>query len=235
MGGNEARIASYPPAQGFPVQEVGRRNSRTRLGPAHRELDDRSNQLARLWRANGLAPGDHVAVFMENHPRYLEIVWAALRSGLHVTTVNSYLSPGEVGYILADSGARSVVASPAKADVLREALGHAPGVELALVTDGGAAGLSDYDEALDSQLAAPLDEQPAGEMMLYSSGTTGRPKGIKRPLSGRSVEEGQLMCMLLSGVFGFNADSVYLSPAPIYHSAPLGFSVGVTALGGTPS
>lgn len=199
----------------------------------HRELDDRSNQLARLWRANGLAPGDHVAVFMENHPRYLEIVWAALRSGLHVTTVNSYLSPGEVGYILADSGARSVVASPAKADVLREALGHAPGVELALVTDGGAAGLGDYDEALDSQPAVPLDEQPAGELMLYSSGTTGRPKGIKRPLSGRSVEEGQLICMLLSGVFGFSADSVYLSPAPIYHSAPLGFSVGVTALGGT--
>ena len=104
----------------------------------HRELDDRSNQLARLWREHGLVPGDHVAVFMENHPRYLEVVWAALRSGLYVTTVNSYLSAAELAYILSDSGARSVVASPARAEVLREALNDAPGVELPLVTDGGA-------------------------------------------------------------------------------------------------
>lgn len=199
----------------------------------HRELDDRSNQLARLWRENGLAPGDHVAVSMENHPRYLEVVWAALRSGLYVTTVNSYLSAAELAYILSDSGATSVVASPARAEVLRAALNGAPGVELPLVTDGGAGAIGDYEEALAAQPTTPLDDQPAGELMLYSSGTTGRPKGIKRPLSGGSVQDGQIISALLSGVFGFTADSVYLSPAPIYHSAPLGFSVGVTALGGT--
>ncbi|MDY6870980.1 MAG: AMP-binding protein [Actinomycetota bacterium] len=199
----------------------------------HRELDDRSNQLARLWRENGLTPGDHVAVFMENHPRYLEVVWAALRSGLYVTTVNSYLSAAELAYILSDSEARSVVASPATAETLREALNGAPGVELPLVTDGGAPAIGDYEKALAAQPAIPLDDQPAGELMLYSSGTTGRPKGIKRPLSGGSVQDGQLISALLSSVFGFTADSVYLSPAPIYHSAPLGFSVGVTALGGT--
>lgn len=199
----------------------------------HRELDDRSNQLARLWREHGLVPGDHVAVFMENHPRYLEVVWAALRSGLYVTTVNSYLSAAELAYILSDSGARSVVASPARAEVLREALNDAPGVELPLVTDGGAGAMGDYEKALAAQPTTPLDDQPAGEFMLYSSGTTGRPKGIKRPLRGASVQDGQMISALLSGVFGFTADSVYLSPAPIYHSAPLGFSVGVTALGGT--
>lgn len=150
----------------------------------HRELDDRSNQLARLWREHGLVPGDHVAVFMENHPRYLEVVWAALRSGLYVTTVNSYLSAAELAYILSDSGARSVVASPARAEVLREALNDAPGVELPLVTDGGAGAMGDYEKALAAQPTTPLDDQPAGEFMLYSSGTTGRPKGIKRPLRG---------------------------------------------------
>jgi acyl-CoA synthetase (AMP-forming)/AMP-acid ligase II len=199
----------------------------------HRELDERSNQLARLWRANGLGVGDHVAIFMENHPRYLEVIWAALRSGLYVTTVNSYLTAEEVGYILDDSGAASVVSSPAKASVLVEALGHAPGVRLPLVVDGGAPDLGDYEAALAGQPTDPLEEQPAGELMLYSSGTTGRPKGVKRPLSGLSVADGQMISMLLGGVFGFDAESVYLSPAPIYHSAPLGFSIGVTALGGT--
>jgi long-chain acyl-CoA synthetase len=150
-----------------------------------------------------------------------------------VTTVNSYLTADEVGYILADSGAASVVSSPAKAGVLRDALKHAPDVRLPLVVDGGALDLVDYEAALSDQPVDRLAEQPAGELMLYSSGTTGRPKGIKRPLSGRSVEDGQMISMLLGGVFGFGDDSVYLSPAPIYHSAPLGFSTGVTALGGT--
>ena len=92
----------------------------------YRELDERSNQLARLWRSHGLQTGDHVAVFMENHLRYFEVVWAALRSGLYLTAINSYLTAEEVGYILSDSGARSVVTSPAKATVARDALVHAP-------------------------------------------------------------------------------------------------------------
>lgn len=199
----------------------------------YRELNERSNQLAHLWRSHGLHPGDHVAVFMENHPRYLEVVWAALRSGLYLTTVNSYLTAEEVGYILDDSGARSVVTSPAKASVARASLEHAPGVELALVVDGGAPGLEGYEAAIASHPTNPLDDEPAGELMLYSSGTTGRPKGIKRPLSGRSIADGQLVGALLGGVFGVTPDTVYLSPAPIYHSAPLGFSLAIQSIGGT--
>lgn len=199
----------------------------------YRQLDERSNQLAQLWDSIGLRAGDHVAVFMENHPRYFEIVWAALRSGLYLTAVNSYLTPEEVGYILADSGARSVVTSQRKADVLRSALIDAPAVELALALDGGGGGLASYEDALEGHPCTPLDQEPAGDLMLYSSGTTGRPKGIQRPLSGGSIADGQLLGVMLSAVFGLTTDSVYLSPAPIYHSAPLGFSLGVQSLGGT--
>jgi acyl-CoA synthetase (AMP-forming)/AMP-acid ligase II len=199
----------------------------------YRELDERSNQLAQLWRSHGLNPGDHVAIFMENHPRYLEVVWAALRSGLYLTTVNSYLTAEEVGYILCDSGARSVVTSLAKATVARAALEHAPGVELALIVGGEAPGFDRYEAAIAKHPTTRLPEEPAGELMLYSSGTTGQPKGIKRPLGGTSIADGQMVGALLGGVFGVTADSVYLSPAPIYHSAPLGFSIGVQSLGGT--
>lgn len=199
----------------------------------YRELDERSNRLAQLWHARGLRTGDHVSVFMENHPRYLEAVWAGLRSGLYVTTINSYLTAEEAGYILEDSGAKSLVVTPSRAAVAREALGQAKDVEVALAVDGGAPGFESYEAATAEYPARALSEEPAGELMLYSSGTTGWPKGIKRPLSGGSISDGQLIGALLGGVFGFSADSVYLSPAPTYHSAPLGFCLGIQSLGGT--
>ncbi|RLA54760.1 MAG: acyl-CoA synthetase [Gammaproteobacteria bacterium] len=199
----------------------------------YRQLDDRSNQLARFWRERGLTRGDHVAILSENQPRYFEVMWAALRSGLYVTTINSYLSPEEVGYILDDSGSRSFVTTTAKAEVAAEALQYAPGVKLALLIGEDDDRFESYVDAIAAMPATPFDEQPAGEMMLYSSGTTGRPKGIKRPLSDKSVSEGMTITGLASGVFGMNADSVYLCPAPLYHSAPIGFSLGIQSIGGT--
>jgi len=199
----------------------------------YRQLDERSNQLARLWRDHGLAPGDHVAIFSENHPRFLEVMWAALRSGLYVTTINSYLSAEEVAYILDDSGSRSVVTTTAKADVAAEALRDAPNVTLPLLIGDPDPRFESYVDAVSAMPTDRLDDEPAGEMMLYSSGTTGRPKGIKRALSGKKVEEGMLIAGLLGGVFGANADTTYLSPAPLYHSAPIGFNLGVQSMGGT--
>ena len=199
----------------------------------YRQLDERSNQLAQLWHAHGMRRGDHVCVFMENHPRYFEVVWAALRSGLYLTTVNSYLTSEEVGYILSDSGARSLVTSAAKATVAQDALDQGAGVELALLVDGEMPGFESYEAATAEHPTTPLGDEPAGELMLYSSGTTGRPKGIKRPLSGTSIADGQLVGALLGGVFGVTPDTIYLSPAPIYHSAPLGFTLGMQSIGGT--
>ena len=199
----------------------------------YRQLDERSNQLARLWRERGLVTGDHVAIFSENQPRFFEVMWAALRSGLYVTTINSYLSAEEVGYILQDSGARSLVTTSEKANIASAAMQHATGCVVPLLIGDPDPRFEPYADAIGSMSTDPLDEQPAGEMMLYSSGTTGRPKGVKRPLSGKSVADGMLIAGLVSGVFGMSGESTYLSPAPLYHSAPIGFSLGVHSLGGT--
>jgi acyl-CoA synthetase (AMP-forming)/AMP-acid ligase II len=200
---------------------------------SHGELDERSRRLARLLHEGGLRAGDHLAVFLPNHPRYFEVVWAGLRSGLYITTVNRYLTAAEAGYIVENSDARALVTS----SVLSEAAGTlpdlAPRCGLRLAMDGALAGYDDYEAALADTSGEPLGEEPRGEFMLYSSGTTGRPKGIARPLSGASIVDGFPIGQMLGGLFRFDQSSVYLSPAPLYHSAPLGFTLSTQSLGGT--
>src|SRR5688500_8564833 len=143
----------------------------------YRELDERSNQLARLWHERGLRRGDHVAILLPNHLRYLEVVWAALRSGLYYTPVNWHLTAPEAAYIVGDCGARSVVTSVDLADRVSEL-----SPEIPLVLDGDIEGWERYEDVVGAQLTTPLDEEPEGTGMFYSSGTTGRPKGILFPL-----------------------------------------------------
>jgi long-chain acyl-CoA synthetase len=199
---------------------------------SYAELDQRSIQLARLWQERGLGPGDHVAIFAENHPRYFEAFWAAMRSGLYFTTVNRYLTAEEAAYVVDDSGARSVVASHALADVAAQLPALAPRVELWLMWDGVVDGFESYEDAVAGQPAVPLEHQPRGAAMLYSSGTTGRPKGIRRPLDGSTIDQPDPGAAL-GALFGLSADAVYLSPAPLYHSAPLAFTNLTIAAGGT--
>jgi len=199
----------------------------------YRELDQCSNRLAQLMWAAGLRPGDHVAVLLENHVRYPEVYWAATRSGLYLTTVNRYLTGEEAAYIVEDCGAQVLVTSAALRDVAVDVAQRVPGCPVRLMADGVAEGYESYEDAVARHPAGPLAEEPMGELMLYSSGTTGRPKGIKRPLPGRHVGESAGISSLLGPLFHMDADTVYLSPAPMYHSAPLGFSMGVQTLGGT--
>ena len=199
----------------------------------HAQLDERSNRLAQLLRGAGLQPGDHLALFMENSPWFHAVIWAGMRSGLAITTVNRYLTVEEAGYIVDDCGAKALITSRALADVAAGIPERAPGCELRLMVGGTITGYESYEEATAGASPERLAAEPVGDFMLYSSGTTGRPKGIKRPSSGGSVTDGTLLAKLLTMMFGFTADSVYLSPAPLYHSAPLGFTTAIQSLGGT--
>ena len=198
------------------------------------ELNNRSNQLAQLMWAEGLRPGDHAAIFMENNLRYFEVVWAALRSGLYLTTINRYLTDEEAGYILNNCEARVLVTSSKLADVAARLPDFARNCSRWLMVDDPIDGFEAYEAAIAAHPTEPLAEEPAGQFMLYSSGTTGRPKGILRPLTGAKIHEdagpvGTLQQML----WGFDKDTIYLSPAPLYHSAPISFCTATLALGGT--
>ncbi|MEE2673278.1 MAG: AMP-binding protein [Myxococcota bacterium] len=200
------------------------------------ELDARSNRLAQLLWAEGLRPGDHLALFLENHLSYFEVAWAALRSGLFLTTVNRYLTEAEAAYIVDDCGARVLISSLALRDVALGIPAKAPACKRCLMIDGppeGHGAFDAYETAVAQHAAEPLEEELLGEFMLYSSGTTGRPKGISRPLPNRPVSGGLTLAAMLKALFHFDESSVYLSPAPLYHSAPIGFTTGVQSLGGT--
>jgi long-chain acyl-CoA synthetase len=200
----------------------------------YRELDHRSKQVARLLREAGLRPGDHVAILLENHPRYFEIVWGAQRAGLYTTPINWHLKPEEVGYIVEDCEATALVTSKALAEIAVGLGKHLDRVKLRLMIDGTAPGFDAYEEAIARQPAESFADETEGAIMFYSSGTTGRPKGIKPPLSGAAfgaVSGG--LTLLFQFKYGFTPDSVYLCPAPLYHAAPMGWSTSVQRLGGT--
>jgi long-chain acyl-CoA synthetase len=198
----------------------------------YRELDARSNQLAQHLHALGLRRGDTVALFMENDLRYLEIVWAARRSGLYLTAVNRYLTAEESAYIVNDSDATVLISSVARADVAALLPGRVPQCRHFLMAGGTIEGWTSYEAALAACPTEPLPQQWLGEIMLYSSGTTGRPKGVRRPLQPVRVDEDDVLAQFTRG-YGFDAETVYLSPAPMYHAAPLVFSIGVQSNGGT--
>ncbi|MEV7608568.1 acyl-CoA synthetase [Microbacterium sp. NPDC089320] len=199
------------------------------------ELDSRSDALARFFRDAGVARGDTVAFLADNVPEVFELYWAAHRSGLYVTGLNHHLTPAEIGAILVDSDAKALVVSPARGELAAAALRTAPAVGITLTTDDGAGGTGTYEQAIVAgAAAAPLTSQPLGATMLYSSGTTGRPKGIRPPLSGRQVDEpGDTVVAMASSLYGIDESTVYYSPAPVYHAAPLRWVPAVNALGGT--
>lgn len=201
----------------------------------YKQLDDQSNQLAHLLRSRGLEAGSHVAILAENHIRFFEVFWAAMRSGLYITTINRYLSADEAAYIVNDSGSTALVTTAALGTTATAMLDLIPNCTNRLMLDGATEGFESYEEQVASMPTSPLDEQPLGEAMLYSSGTTGKPKGIRRPLSGLSIDSPERtgISSLQRFLLGMDENSVYLSPAPLYHSAPLIWGGGVHELGAT--
>ncbi len=197
------------------------------------QLEERANQGAHLFRSLGLKRGDAVAVCMDNNARYMEVVLASERAGLYVTCISSKLTAGEVEYIVGDCEAKVLIASKGVAQVAAEVAPLIPGVKL-YMCDGTIEGYPSFEEARAAFPTTPIADPSPGMTMLYSSGTTGRPKGVRRALPEGEVgaAPGPLM-MLHVGLYGASPDSVYLSPAPMYHAAPLGWSMGMLQLGGT--
>lgn len=201
----------------------------------HAELDDQSNQLAQLMYAHGLRRGDHCAILMENDVRYFVVVWAALRSGVYITTVNSHLTNEETAYIIDNSESRIVVTSSTQMGHSNDLPERCPNVERWLMmgdSEHVVHPCEPYDDALKLHPVVPLSEEPAGGMMLYSSGTTGKPKGIIKPLPDLSIGELEVG-KLQREVWEFDENTMYLSTAPLYHSAPVGFAIAAQASGGT--
>ena len=198
------------------------------------ELDAGANRLSRLFRAAGLQPGDHIALCLENHPRFFEILWGCEYAGLIYTAASSRLTTEELSYIINDCGARAFITSEYMAEQASEVLASTPNVELRLMLDTTIDGYDGYEAAVAGQSAEPLANRVAGTDMLYSSGTTGRPKGVLPKLETQTLEERVTgVTAMLQVLFGMDASKVYLSPAPLYHAAPLRFCMGTLAIGAT--
>ena len=197
------------------------------------ELNERSIKLARFLREAGLQAGDVVALFMDNDIRYHEVYWAAVRSGMYLCAVNKYLTAEEAAYIVNDSGAKAVVAGASLAEAATGMLPDLDDCPIRLAVGGDLPGYERYETTIADISADPLGDEPLGDFMNYSSGTTGRPKGIKRPLAGADFSEPSNLDNLVGTLYGITPESTYLSPAPLYHSAPLAFTAAVHSLGGT--
>ena len=199
------------------------------------ELEARSAQLAHLLTDDwGLRAGDTIAVVSDNTLEMLEIYWGALRVGLYIAAINHHLTADESSYIISDCGARALFVSAPVADHVDVTPGAHPGVEHRVVFGGALEGFDDYRSLLEDKSTEPPADQPRGHDFLYSSGTTGRPKGVRvDPPEGQIDEVPDNYTPVFSFLYAFDADSVYLCPAPLYHAAPLRFCGVVNSVGGT--
>ena len=194
------------------------------------QLEERSNQFAQLFRSRGLQIGDTLAICLENHPQYFSVAWGAQRSGLVMVAISSRLTAEEVSYILSDSEAKLLVSSKQMLAMVDRLQSLNPDVDQ-LIFD--AEDDRNIAPALAEMPTTPIADQAAGSDMLYSSGTTGRPKGIRMNLPEAPFDAPNGLAVLAQMAFGFDQDCVYLSPAPLYHAAPLRWNMAVQAIGGT--
>lgn len=196
------------------------------------ELDELSVRVANWFRSIGLSRGDHVAFMLENRPELMVLAWAAQRSGLYYTLIPTHLREAEAAYIAFDSGARLIVGSARNMPLWQSVRSSLPKLACVACVDCTDGSETIIAEVLIDQPTVPLSDEYEGFPMLYSSGTTGRPKGIKRQLSGVRFGE-EIPSAIYQTYHEMDSNTVYLSPAPLYHAAPLRAVMAVQRLGGS--
>ncbi|WP_017666506.1 acyl-CoA synthetase [Sandarakinorhabdus sp. AAP62] len=195
-------------------------------------LEAQSNRIAHLLRSLGLQRGDSIAVLMLNEIDFLPICWAAARAGLIYVAMSTKLTADEAGYIAQDSAARAIFCSPALAAVAVAATpGLAPSARFC--TGGGAPGCTSFAAAIADLPTSRIADESSGRDMLYSSGTTGRPKGVRGPLPEGPIDQVDALSGMVAALYQFAPGMKYLSPAPLYHAAPLRYCMSVHKFGGT--
>lgn len=199
----------------------------------YRELDQRANSVAQLLMWMGLSRGDGIAIMLDNDLKYFELVWGAMRLGVYYTPISTHLKPDEASFIVGDCGAKAFFTKERFAPVVEALSSQDPTACSIFILEGKMAGCLDYETEMarfDRYLETP--EGPIGKDFFYSSGTTGNPKGIKQPLFA-DAKQFRSSGDWVRGNFKFNSDSIYLSPAPLYHGAPLRFTMRTLDCGGT--
>lgn len=196
-------------------------------------LEERSNQGAHLLRKLGMMQGDHIALLMENRREYLEICFSADRSGLYYTAISVHLPAKDVAYIIQNSGSKLVIVSDIYADMLKSMNDQLPDDLIYILVGGQSSGFISWDQEVDQMPRHQIEDEMQGQDMLYSSGTTGRPKGIKWQQTGERPGSRTMLINLLGGLFGYSNTASYLNPAPLYHAAPLRHSMTTIKLGGS--
>jgi acyl-CoA synthetase (AMP-forming)/AMP-acid ligase II len=197
------------------------------------ELHSLATRFARTMRRRGLQVGDHIAWCVENRLEFLAVAWCSTYAGLHYTTISRALHADEIAYIENDCGARAFLATPYKAAEASRLRDLTPGVEHRFALGGDLDGHYRLERVLAAESDAPMDGLVEGVDMLYSSGTTGRPKGVKFEMRGDALGTKPAMLWMCELLFGFRGEFVYLSPAPLYHGAPLRFCLTAQRAGGT--
>ena len=201
---------------------------------SYADLERRANRGAHALRALGLANGDALAIACDNRLEFFDIYWAAQRSGVILVLLSARLKTDEIAYIVNDSGARVLLVSDALATVARDVTtdqGSMPGLECVL-TIGPVDGLRDWNALCSQQPETPIADEEIGGRMVYSSGTTGRPKGLKFASATGSPVQPNPAAVLFGRLYGLDENTIYLSPAPLYHSAPMGMTAAIQSLGG---
>jgi acyl-CoA synthetase (AMP-forming)/AMP-acid ligase II len=201
-------------------------------GLSYRTLNERANQGAYLLRALGLRRGDVVATLLHNCLEVFEVAWAAQRIGLYLTSISTKLSPADVGYIVDDSGARLLIGSNHLAPLCAAALPTRSHVRC-LLADSASKDFASWRAARECYPTGPVADASPGTDMLYSSGTTGRPKGVKPALPAGAIDAPTPLMHMGQTLYGMGADSIYLSTSPLYHAAPLRWAMTIQRLGGT--